>query len=406
MEEELFIPKTKHKALKIILAIILVIGLAVGGYFLYQYKFNNPKTIVTNILEEAKNNLSESLVEETKNNLYKIDGYFKADTNIKEDNEEMYELLKNLELQFSGEIDPNNSIGNFDINTKYKSDKLIDFKAYYEKNIIYLLLEDVYDKYLKINTKEDESASIPKLEINPQDMQTLANSIVDALKTSVEKQDIKKSNETIKIDGKDVDVINNYIELKDKEFNSFAKDMFNALREDKNFKEVYKKITNQDANAALDALNNDLEKANFEGIYKINFYTDKSLFNKKLISVRQTIAVTDMAMSFTVDKISDDEIFISLSSMGVTYSVKLKKTNSTMNIKVNIDIMGEYISAEINMNYEKIKELTKPDLSNSKDINDLTDEENKQIGEKLQENKVLVELMEKINGTPEEENTL
>ena len=34
IKEELFIPKTKHKGLKIILAIILIGALAYGGYYL------------------------------------------------------------------------------------------------------------------------------------------------------------------------------------------------------------------------------------------------------------------------------------------------------------------------------------------------------------------------------------
>ena len=53
-EEELFIPKTKHKGLKIILATLLIVGLIIGGYFLYQYKFNNPKTIVKTVIADAK----------------------------------------------------------------------------------------------------------------------------------------------------------------------------------------------------------------------------------------------------------------------------------------------------------------------------------------------------------------
>ena len=67
-EEELFIPKTKYKGLKICLALLLIIGLAAGCYFLYQYKFNNPKTIVNNAIKEAKQNIQEILKEDTSKN--------------------------------------------------------------------------------------------------------------------------------------------------------------------------------------------------------------------------------------------------------------------------------------------------------------------------------------------------
>ena len=117
-KEELFIPKTKHKGLKIFIGIILILGLAVGGYFLYQYKFNNPKKIINNALSDAKENIKKSLVNDIKDEKYKVNGYLKVEANLGNEASEITNLLKDLELFFSGEVDPNNSIGNITINTK------------------------------------------------------------------------------------------------------------------------------------------------------------------------------------------------------------------------------------------------------------------------------------------------
>ena len=117
-EEELFIPKTKYKGIKILLGIIIIAGLIVGGYFFYQYKFNNPKTIVNSILDTAKENINGNVVVDTKNALYKVDGHIKVDTNIDTKASEEINLLKDIEILFNGEIDPNNSISNININTK------------------------------------------------------------------------------------------------------------------------------------------------------------------------------------------------------------------------------------------------------------------------------------------------
>ena len=94
---------------------------------------------------------------------------------------------------------------------------------------------------------------------------------------------------------------------------------------------------------------------------------------------------------------------IAISMMGVEYSIKVKKTNSIINILLNMNSMGSYVNAEINVNYEKIKEITKPDISNSKNINELTDAENEEISQKFAKNETILKLIKRINGNNENE---
>ena len=400
-KEELFIPKTKYKALKIILAIILIGGLMAGGYFLYQYKFNNPKNIVNNIITKAKSNIKESLNNVDDHSKYNISGLFKFDTNI---NDEELKILKDIELQFNGEIDTKESIGNLDIGSKYQNEKLIDIKAYYEKDLVYLLLEDIYDKYLKINVKEDEvTESIPKINLTKEEVETVFDALLNSFEKEVSKLDIKKVDTTITIDKETIDVINNYIELKDKEVNDFIIGIVSHLDSNQKFMNIMNKLTDNKAKEAFDGLKEGLKEEAFKGIYKICFYTDKGLLNKKLISIRQTMALDDLTLSFNVDKISDDEVLISMIADKLNYSVRIKKNSSVIVLKLNINLDGEYIDIELNMNYEKINSISKPDLTNSKDINELTEEENKQINDKVLENDVLVKLMKKINSIGQKE---
>ena len=399
-EEELFIPKTKYKGLKIFIGIVLILGLLIGGYFLYQYKFNNPKTIVNSLLGDAKENIKKSLVSDIGNDKYKVDGYLKVDANLGTESSEITSLLKDLELAFSGEVDPSNSIGNIAINTKYKNDKLIDFKTYYENNIIYLLLDEIYDKYLKIDSTEEQKNSVastlPNINIKPKDMETLIDALIDSLKEEVNKLDIEKTDATITVDGKDVNVINNYIELQNKEVSNFIKGIINNLKRNNNFTNTLKKLTDKDVEEILDEVSMGMTSDLFQGIYKINFYTDKGLFNKKLISIRQTITQQGITMSVNFDKINDDEIELSLSMMGMSYSLRLKKTNSVINLSLSESMLGMYFKIDLNMNYEKIKEITKPDISNNKNINELTEKEQKKIEENLANNKALEKFYKEI----------
>ena len=400
-KEELFIPKTKHKGLKIFIGIILILGLAVGGYFLYQYKFNNPKKIINNALSDAKENIKKSLVNDIKDEKYKVNGYLKVEANLGNEASEITNLLKDLELFFSGEVDPNNSIGNITINTKYKNDQLIDMKAYFENNVAYILLDNIYDKYIKIDASEEQennmAANMPNIDIKPKEMELLFNSLIDSLEKEIDKQDIKNDDATITIDGKDTNVINNYIELQDKDVNNFFKGLISNLKDDKNFTETLKKLTDKDISEILNEAINGMTGDSFQGIYKINFYTDKNLFNKKIVSIRQTIAQQGITMSINFDKISDEEIELSISMMGMVYSLRLKKTDSVINVTLNENMMGMYFKIELNMNYEKINEITKPDISNSINVKDLTPEEQKKIEENLSKNKALEKFYHEIN---------
>ena len=397
-QEELFIPKTKHKALKIIIGVILLAGLAVGGYFLYQKKFNNPNTIVSNVLEDAKADIKNTLTEKVSGKKYKYDGYIKVDSNINQEGAKVFELLKNLQMQFNGEVDMDNSIGNISINTKYKNDKLIDMKTYYEKDTVYLLLEGIYDKYIK--TKADDSNSIseivPEFDIDTKDMQALSEALLTSLKDEVGKLDLKKENEKITIGDKEVSVINNYVELKNGEMNKFIKSFATSLKSNKEFIAALKKLGTDDPDELLEQISSSFGGEAFQGTYKICFYTDTGIFDKKLVSIRQTITQSGISISLNYDKISDDEMELSLSAMGAVISFRIKKNNSAINLIVSESMMGIYIKAELNFNYEQISEITKPDVSNSKDADDLTEAEVKEIENKLNSNKTLMGLIDEL----------
>lgn len=396
-KEELFIPKTKYKGLKICLAILLIAGLIVGGYFLYQRKFNNPKEIISNVLKDAREEIKESFKEYNPNSKYKLDGHIKLDSNI---DDETIQILKDIELQFSGEMDSNESISNYQINAKYKNDKIIDVDIYQEKNIVYLLLQGLYDKYLKIdaNIQKEEltTVDIPQININPSDLQVIFDSIITSLEKEITKMEIIKTDATITIDGKEKNVLNNYVEFKDKELNNFIKNIILNLKNDKKFIETINNIVKTDISSAFNELEHGLEEE-FQGIYRINFYTDKGLFNKKVISIRQTFAQNGVTMSINVDKIDENEIMISLIATGMSYSIKIKNNNSAINVLIGLNTLGQYINVDINMNYDEIKEINKVDVSNSIDINNLTEKEIEEINQKLMDNKTLLKLIEEIN---------
>ncbi len=392
-KEELFIPKTKNKGLKITIGIVLLLALAVGAYFLFQYKFNNSKNIVVNFLDQAEENINYSFKEV--NDAYKGNGHLKINTNIKEDG---LDLLNDLELLFDGEVDTEQKIWNLNISTKYKNDKLVDVKTYQENNVYYFLLDGVYDKYIKTEVKEEDKViDTQRLNVNQKSIKTVLQSIVNSLKKEINNQKFNKQEEKITIDGKSIDVINNYIILKDKEVNAFAKNLANYLKDDQKFVAAYKDLTGVDAKEYLEKMIQGINEEEFKGSYKISFYTDKGLLNKNIISVRQEITQDGDTTHINVDRISDDEVLISTNLSRSDLSIRIKKNNSTMNITLGIKVEEQYLNIELTSNYEKIKTVTKPDVSNSKNMADITEKEMNDIQNKLMENENIKKLLEAVN---------
>ena len=91
--------------------------------------------------------MSVQIFDEIADEAYKVDGHIKIDTNLTDQMIDGISVLKDIELQFSGEVDSKNSIANMTINTKYKSGKLLDLKLYLEK-------EDTIKELYVIKPKE------------------------------------------------------------------------------------------------------------------------------------------------------------------------------------------------------------------------------------------------------------
>ena len=399
-EEELFIPKTKYKALKIILAILLIGGLCVGGYFLYQDKFNNPKNIVKNALEISKKELSESIFTKEIDDKYKINGFVKVDSSLNKENNKVGKIINDISFQFSGEIDPSESIANIEINTKYKDDKLIDLETYLENSTSYILLEGIYDKYIKYEINKEENDDLKdnfkKLRLKSSNIKKLINILVDSFKEEIIKYDFNQENAVITIDGEVTSLLNNYVILKNKEVNTLRNNIIKSLL---NNKEMISVINNliDDGNGKeiLETLQKEINNSEFNGTYRINFYTDKNIFNKKIISIRQEIIQNNITTSYNIDKI-ENGLIISTDLLGLNYSIKIKKNSSNFNLSIALKSLEETAGIEVNVNYEKIKELTKPDISKNINIDKLTKDDKKIIEEGFNKIDALKELYNKI----------
>lgn len=398
-QEELFIPKTKHKFLKILLAVFLVAAMAIGGYFLYQNKFSSPNKIVTNILEDTTKYIDKVFDEvDNQSGKYKLSGLVKIDGNLTNEMNGLMDLLKQVSLQFDGEVDLDKEIGILNLNTKFKNDKLLNIRSYYGNNDVYFFLEDLFDKYIKISsdTLSTSSDKLSKTEINANDIKIVIKSIINALQDEINKHEFVKEDATITIDEKNVNTYNNYLSLKDKEVNYFVEGIINNLLSNNEFINIYKKLTNNDAREDLKDFLKHMNMEEFEGTYKISFYTTKGPFKKELVRLAQEINQDGQTVTYNIDKVNENEIIINANEDGTEFSSRIKKNNSAFGINLRINDTGMIVSIDVDVNYERINELSKVDVSNFVKAEDLTEEDQIKIDENLGKNENIIKFIEEV----------
>ena len=394
VKEELFIPKTKHKGLKIVLAILLIVIIGIGGYFIYKEKFNNPKNTVMNIIDNNIKNASN--ITSIENNKYKINGLVKVDATISDEFKDLSKIIRNIDLQFNGEVDLENKLSNIELNTKYKDEKLLNIKTIYKNNTLYLLLNDLYDKYIKVSFDNiQDKSNIDEINIDINDIKILYNSYYKALKEALDKLEFTSEDTKIMINDKEYNVKNNYTILNGNDTKKFIKDFINTLSIDNDLKNVLKKLKIEDTENLFKELINNLDKQELKNTIKINFYT-KGILKQELISEKFEFINDNETIEFKLDNINNDEKMIAIKSKDIDINVKIKKTNSVLNFNLIANIMKTEIKFDLNANYEKIKSITDVDVSNNIGIDKLNENDQREIEEKIEKNNVLKSLIDDI----------
>ena len=395
MKEELFIPKTKYKGLKIFIVLLLIIGIiGGGGYYYYKNYFNNPNYIVTKALDKSIKNIGKENINIGEKE--EINGLIKVKLNLGNELKNITDVINNMNIQLNGNFDTKEKIYNFDIFTKYKDKEFVDANIYSENNTVYIKLGKLYDKYIELGKIEEVLES--DIKINVDDTKKITEGILNAFKGALDKQTFERTQETINVGKKEYSAYNNYLLLKDNEINKFLKEVLTNLKNDSNFVSSCTKVFGNDFSNQLNETIKGLDQEEIKGSYKISFYTT-GLVNQKLISIRQEIDDNEQKIYFIGDIIDNDEIEISVTdNKGTELSIHLKLDNKKINFEIKAKAMDMEAEMEVNLNVQKIDKVNKVDVSNSKKIEELDEKDMTIIDENLANNNKLIEVVNEIMG--------
>ena len=378
------------KLIVVIILFLLMIGLGVGGYIFYKFN-NSPKVLFVKTL--SKYTLLKNDSNDLINFLSKLkDGYtFSINNNIKikSDKEETMNALVNIKLTNNFE----KKLAYLDINFDDNNGSVINFNSLMEENRTYLKLNDIFDKYYYLD--EDNSSLFEDREIvdDSKLIEVISNSFSNYF------TDDKFSKENVD------DNVKITVGLSDKDFYDLINLIVNDLKNSKVL-EVYasKEFPIEDIYKGLDdfisELKNELNLESKDITYSYSIYEKNNKLIKQELSIRDilfsiegdtkgNIYVYNEGKIVLTGNYNKNYLNLSYEKDGVNLNLSIDYKNNTsasefdsnynIVLRINELTISDYVKLNINDN----KEILEIDKENSKNIDDITAEEEEQIYNKF-----------------------
>ena len=397
-------PKPKKKN-KIVLPLIIILILIAGVVAVYFLVFNNPKRIFSKTISKGFSYLYENL-----DNVNKYDttsGTVSLSYELTSEDENMqsvFDMVNGIDFNFAYTVDYKNKLMNFDFDSTYNNEKLLNLSVYGENGKGYVLLKDIYDKYLSTDIEGYEE--IFNTTKNQTEVKTILKSSEKALNKALTNDDFIKSEETIKINGKDVKVTNNALVLNNKNFNRISKSVLTTLKNDADFISAVNKISNDESVDTKATLENAIANIgevdpNDKTTITISIYTKGILKEfvglnieekEKTTTVISFIKTNENTFSL-VAKQDNDEVL----NGTIKLDVKNDSNGGNSNVELTMDIPTMMsVKLDVKSTVKHNVEFNKVDVTNSVDAASLTEVETNTIMTNLMANPGLAKLITNI----------
>ena len=392
---------TTNKILIGVTAILFVITAAIGVYFGF---FANSKTVFQKTIDGAFKQISSTLssvsanhktLKGSSNLTYKINT---TDESIKQ----VADLINNFNVNIGYEIDMNSKYMSYDIDTKYKGQDLLNINANMTNNKLYILLKDVYDKYLYMDMDElsdlfnEENTQELNKQIN--NLNTVLNSLNREINNALKDIKIEKKSEKVTVNNQTQEVTKNYIALNEKELSEMVVKIEKNLYNDAEFKKALSELYGVDQNELTNKWNTETSTStNTDTIYTISIYTSGSNLagfefdvtekNENLMNAK--VLVKDNVYDFSIK--ADNETNLT-GTLKIDYKESNNKVEFNEELTLNVSELG---SVELNTKntFEYDVNIEKKNVENSINYETLTEEQTNEILSKLQSRQGVTEFM-------------
>ena len=362
--------KKEGKKIGLVIAlgvVAIILGVVLAFYF---FVYNKPSMMFKASIKTLKTQLNGPIAEKLKPSQFE----FSLQTKINTNNEMYKPLYNNLtKLSLDGNIylDLGSEIEFLKLNAKYQEKDLISLDALLEKDLAYIKLNDIFDKYINTNVKllsNDDNS----------DIMVVAHGILDALDKSLKEDYFTKLNKTVELGGVVTEVVANTLVINGENIGTFANDIVNVLKNNKEFLTAYaniSKFTSDDVVKMLDELvagfNNLSNEQKNEFNYQMVFYT-KGIINKPV-----GFGVSGNGQAFDIYLFESNVTAYTTVDSSTTKVLEMTLKDDKYDINIYSD--GDTYSFMLGFKEVNNPSFTKPDVTNSVTMMELTEDDYLQI---------------------------
>lgn len=387
--------KSKTPLLIVVFVLVFLVLLLGVSYFVTK----SPKSIFTHSINNLYKNVEKNLKENAKTLSTNFEVKLNVDGN--EENKELTDIVNNISLKGNVNVDYINKLFLVNFSSTYDNDKLLDAEIQYQKGNAYILLNDVFDKYITVDSMNEIDNYFETVQIT-EDHKILVTEVKKALTNSLESKFFETSKVELEINGKKENVTKNTLKLTKENISELSKKFLETLKNDDKFLNSYAKINNTDEDAVKDSLEKAIDDINDEDLgqstEEISLYT-KGLFNK-LIKVEMLISEGNDSLELSLTKNDDNNYVAKLVTMDkeeYLLNINVQKEGNSLNLKLSTNVDNQSILLDIKYGYEYDKEVTLKDTSDSVNVNELTEEQATQIMNKLSQNAGVQKIIQAIS---------
>ena len=383
MEEK---AKKTNKKLTMLIVTLILAALCVFGYFTCQ-KFKNNAT-----KQKFFNAIDKLFTEIAKENKQEAIKTFNGDYTISMDissefiDEEIQDIINKLKINFklTGDIDNNNY--NLNLNTTYDNDNLLKAKLSVLNNNLFVFLDDVYSKWIKIDSTTN---------INTNNL--LTNNDYKVLKDEFEKA-INRALKN-KYFTKDIENdLNKYTLTIDKDnIKDIIDDILYSLENSKDFIKIFEKVSNTKFSKLSKEIKSETKSYKSMNPILISVYTDN---NDNLKQISLETSENDATIKLVMELVDNHNIKLTVYNNDLAMlngSIEQLDEQDKKIFNIKLSMMGMFtanLKLEGTTKYNE--KVAFPTITDSVETNDLTEDDIQNIYMRLLNNKGLIKIIETI----------
>ena len=397
MDEKDFEKKSTKKVGKIIgIVLLTLIIIAVVGGYVYLKLTRKPEKIFSKAIEAT-------VLEDKRKE--KIQATFSA--SVDSDNEKIKQMnayLGLIQIKTTTEIDRDKKIANENVVLSALGSKIIDFDAIIQNKKMYWYSKDLFSKYIQIPEERDEFNIIKAMyselfkdSNNTIEYKKLENDIKQILKDEIRKANF--SQEKTNINGKTA--LKTTLRTTEKEFLETTNRVLNK---------VYEYSKDENTKLLIENFETIIEEEDFfEGYIDIAIYTQGLRNNIVQIDIVLSNTKEDELIAIKANSTSKNKYEIKVlyneSSNNINGAKEMatiiihKENENEWNVKIKLNIEEGYtIILKIDIKEEKNPTIEERKISNSVNVDELTEQDYYEIFENVKNNEILYSLIQTIEG--------